>query len=184
MADHAKVDQRQPPVVSNEDVAGMRICVEEPVDESLMQICLYQLVGKTCGISIQKCDRVQRGYLRATHVFHRQDAFADVSLDWRRHEDALVLSKILFQRVEMVRLDRIVELFHERLAELLDHRGEFIPPATFCVVIDEYGDLVEHLQIAEYLVENIGPLYLDGNRPSVAECRAMHLPERRRSEWV
>ena len=49
-------------------------------------------------------------------------------------------------------------------------------------MVDERGDFVEDCEIREHLIDDARTLHFDGDRTPVAQCRAMHLPERRARE--
>ena len=56
-ADHAEIDQRQQAVVGDEHVAGMRIGVEDAVDDDLLQIGAHQRVGEHVALEIEAHQR-------------------------------------------------------------------------------------------------------------------------------
>ena len=59
-ADHAEVEQRDAVVVGEEDVAGMRIGVEEAVDQDLLQIGAEQLLGQRLAVDLGAHERAER----------------------------------------------------------------------------------------------------------------------------
>ena len=87
-------------------------------------------------------------------------------------------ARLSTERPQMARLDVVVELVHQRLAELANHRRELVPAADRRVAIDERGDLVERIEIRFHLLDDAGPLHFDRDRPAVAKRGAMHLSER------
>ena len=48
--DHAQIDQRDAPVFGQKDVAGMRVCVENAVDENLFEIGVKELFGQLVAV--------------------------------------------------------------------------------------------------------------------------------------
>ena len=155
----------------------MRIGVEETVNEDLVEVRLYQLIGQPLGVDVNERNRIQPRNLRPLHVLHRQDALTDVALDRCRYEDAGELGKVLFEQPKMARLYFVVELVHQRLSEFPNHRREFVPSADLRVLVDEGGDLIEHDQVGEYLFDDPWPLHLDSHIAASTEPCVMHLPE-------
>jgi hypothetical protein len=50
---HPQVQQRQPAVVGQEDVAGVRVGVEEAVDQDLLEVGAEQLLGQRRAVHLQ-----------------------------------------------------------------------------------------------------------------------------------
>ena len=52
LSHHAEVEERDAPVLRQEDVAGVRIGVEEPVDHDLVQVGAEELVGQGAAVDV------------------------------------------------------------------------------------------------------------------------------------
>ena len=72
--------------------------------------------------------------------------------------------EIPLERAEMARLELVVELVHQRRAELPDHRRELVAPSDLRVLVDYAGDFIEHAQVAERLFDLPRALPLDAPR--------------------
>ena len=83
---------------------------------------------------------------------------------------------------QVLGLAAVVELVHQRPAELLQQVAEAVPAAEVGVRVEQVGDLGEHLHVLEHLVADAGPLDLDHDLAAVAERGPVHLPERGRGE--
>ena len=151
---------------------------KNPSMKDLMQVGPDQFIGQPLRIGVDQRHRVERRDFRSAHELHRQHAGADVAVDRRRHDDTRELREVLFERSKVTGLGFVVELVHQRAAELEDHRRELVAPADLRVLVDEGGDLVEHGEIGAYLVDDPGALHLDGDWLAVAQRGPMHLAER------
>ena len=59
-ADHAEVEEGEVVVLRDEDVAGVRIGVEEAGHEDLVQVRLEELVGQRGPVHLEARERAQR----------------------------------------------------------------------------------------------------------------------------
>ena len=81
------------------------------------------------------------------------------------------------ERLEIRRFLAVVELGHERTAELGDHVDETEPPPGFGVGVGEFGDALDRVHVVDDLHPNVRALNLDHDRPAVAQLGAVNLPE-------
>ena len=94
VADHAEVEQRDAAVAGDEDVARMRIGVESPVDQHLLQVGAEELLGQRRAFQLEAGQRAERGDLAPFDVVHREHAARAVVRDRLRHLDQLEFREI------------------------------------------------------------------------------------------
>ena len=73
-AHHAQIEQRDPVIVRDENVARMRVGVEETVDQNLLEISAEKFLGQRGAVEFHPGERAQIGDLFPRHELHREDA--------------------------------------------------------------------------------------------------------------
>ncbi len=177
-AHHAQVDERDAPVVGQEDVARMGIGVKAAVHEDLLQVRLEQLVREPIAVHLEPR---HRGYVRdlaAAHELHRQDALGRVVVDRLRDHQQLVLRQLPGELLEVRGFGAVIQLAGERAAELPDHPLQVIAPAPFGVLVEERGHAAERLEVFADAIADTGPLHLDRHQPAIPERGGVDLAER------
>ena len=180
--DHSEVEKSEPPVLRQEDVSGMRVRVEEPVDQDLLQIGLVELFGERGAVGLEPLERGERRDLSTEDEVHRQHARSRVVLDRGRNREPPELLQVLAQRQQVLGFLAVIELAEKSLAELVHHLLELVEPSGLGVPVEQLGDLGEGGQVFHDLLADAGSLDLDGDRAAVPQDCAMHLPERRGRE--
>ena len=95
-ADRAEVDQPQPPVVEQQDVARVRVGVEDAVDDDLPQHAVEQVTGEPLAIGVGRGGLAQR---RAVEPLHDQHLLgAQVVMDARDHHARAALAALAAAR--------------------------------------------------------------------------------------
>jgi hypothetical protein len=179
---HPQVEDGDVRAVGEEDVAGMGIGVEEPVDEDLLHVGLEELLGQIRPVDLEPGERADRGDLAPADVVHGQHARRRVVLDGERDDDPLELGQVAAERHEVLRLEPVVQLAREALPELIEDRLEPVVAADLGVGVEELGDRRQRLDVLGDALPDAGPLHLHRHLAAVAEPRAMHLAERGRGQ--
>ena len=109
--------------------------------------------------------------------FHGEDARRHVAVDGLRHHDQLEVREIRAKGGEVARLERIVQLAGQALAEFLDHFGEDEALAEVGVLVEHAGDLEEDFEVLTDSVARSRPLHLHRHLTPAAQLRAVHLPQ-------
>ena len=97
---------------------GVRIGVKQTVDEDLIEYAWMSSSASPSASTSMSATGFSAVTFVPLHVFHRQHPLADIALDRRGDDDAPNSGEVPFEEAEMVRLDLVVELVHQRLAEL------------------------------------------------------------------
>ena len=84
--DHAEVEQRQPPVVGDQQVARMRIGVDLAVHEHLVEVAAHQRRAQLAEVLLGAAQAGQVGDLLAMDQLHRQHLAGAQVPHRRRHE--------------------------------------------------------------------------------------------------
>ena len=184
LPDHAEVEQRDVAVVGEEDIARMRVGVEQAVDQHLLQIGAKQLLGERGAFDLESRKRADRRDLAAFHVIHRQHAPGAVIRHGLRHVDQCELLQVRPDGDEIARFALVIKLVFQRNAKLLEHVEQPVAPAELRVRVDEVGDLCQHFEVVRDLPRDVGPLDLDDDATPVTQRGAVHLPERRRGDRI
>ena len=159
-------------IVRQEDVAGMRIGVEDAVQQNLLQVRLEELVGDRLRIDVGQNDGVERRELGSVDVVHRQDAGGRVVPNGLRNDDAPESGERAPDRFHVARFLPVVELGGERLAELDDHVAKRVIETAPYPAVDELGDFLERFAVLPDPVLDVGTLDLDrDDRPSRSAAR-------------
>ncbi len=85
-ADHAQVDQGEPVVGHEQHIAGMRIGVEEPFRQHLLQVGPEEILDQRGAVEVGAGDRAQVGDLSALEMIHREHAAGAVVRHGARHD--------------------------------------------------------------------------------------------------
>ena len=108
--DHVEIDERDLLVVGEEDVARMRIGVEEAVDDDLVQVRAHELEAKAIDLDVEPRQRTERRDLRAEDVVHRQDRGRRVVGDRLRNDDVREPGEIASDDAQVLGLAQVGEL--------------------------------------------------------------------------
>ena len=181
--DHARVDEGEDAgVEADDDVAGMRVGVEEAVDQQHLDRGADGRVGDRHRVEAGGDDRLAVGRGDAVDELHRDHALrGQVPVDLR-NVDAVDPVEVLCEAARVVRLDRVVELEQQRAAELRHHLLDADVARRARAPLHRVRRAAEDLQVRLDLVLDPRPLQLDHDVASVLEGRAMHLRERRGRE--
>ena len=181
-AHHAEVHQRQAVVGRQQHVAGMRVGVEDAVYKNLLEVGAEQLFGQGGPVNFGALDGAHRRDLRTFDVVHRQHTCRREVVDGERNDNELEVLQLAGERDEVPRLFAVIQLGHQRPAELLEHADRVHVPGGAAEPIEQRRDFVEGVEIFQDTVLDTGPLHLDRDPASAAEHGAVHLPERGRGD--
>src|SRR3954453_20015917 len=95
----------------------MRGGVHETGLEHLVEVGMYQRVGKPWAVDVELRQRAEVSDLAPFEQVHGEDATGAVVLDRARYDDARMVGEDLAECHEVGGLARVVELFEQRLAE-------------------------------------------------------------------
>ena len=86
--DHPEVEQRDPVVGRDEDVPGVRIGMEEAVDQDLLEVGVEHFLGERGAVELHPGERAQVGDFFPGDELHREDARGAVIGDRRGDDEA------------------------------------------------------------------------------------------------
>ena len=164
---HAQVDERDA-LVEEEDIARMRIGMEQAIAQHLLEVGAEQRIGQPFAVELEARERAQLGDLGAGDELHRQHARAGIGHDRLRDDDLGDRLQIVADGDEVQRLLAEVELAQHRLAELLEQERQPESPADLGVLVEKRRDLAERLEIIEHLLADSRALDLEGDCAAVA----------------
>src|SRR5512143_42749 len=175
--DHAEIEEGDAAVVREKDVSGMRVGVEEAVEERLLEVGPEELLGEGASVDVELREGAQRGDLLARDEVHRENARRRVVVDRLRHDDVVELREGRTESDHVLGFLPVVELLEESLAELFEHR---LDVEGLGVSREDLGDLAEGLEVVGDLFADAGPLHLDGDATPVPQRRPVDLAQRGR----
>ncbi len=70
--DHAEIEKRDAVIGRDENVARMRISVEKPFDQNLVEISAEEFLGQRLAVQFHARERTQPRDFRARHILHRE----------------------------------------------------------------------------------------------------------------
>jgi hypothetical protein len=173
----AEVQKRNPAVIAQQVVAGMRIGVETP--ESLHRSIEEARDDLADAVALGLVELQDLIEALAVDPFGDEHAAAAQRGEDRRHEDERVAAVGPRERPLILRLELEVELFEHALAQLacdqprVDARRDDLPER------DEHRGQIE---IRLERIGDFGVLHLDRDATAVGEHAAMDLADRRRGE--
>ena len=168
-ADHAEIEQRNPIIWGDENIARVWIGVEESLDQNLIQIGPKQLFGQLCTIEFHPGQRTHFGNLFTGHIFHRQYPRRAVVRNWGRNDEAMKCFQMLPKDGEVLSFLPVIQLAHQAFSQFFQHAPEFVPLSEFRSFIEEFCYLLERLEIFDHLFTNVWPLHLYCHRSFVAQ---------------
>ena len=180
--DHAQVDEREPPVVGEDQVARVRIGVQHTVIEDHSEVGAEQLLDDRPRIDVHQPERPDVGDLLALDPLHRQHARRREVHDRVGHHEQVIVLGQLAEGQQVAGLASVVQLPDQRPAELPKQRREPIPPTEIGALVRHLGQAGEHLHVALDDVARLGPLHLDDDLAPTRQRRSMDLSQRRRSQ--
>ena len=175
---HAQIDQRETAVGGQQHVPRVRVGVDEAVDQDLVEVGVEELGGQGAPVVSLAGERAERADVAAIDQVHRQHERGGVVVDRLGDDDAVVGGEVRAEQAEVGGLEPVVELGHDRAAELLDHAAEPVAAPHLGVTVDELGELLDDLHVLDDLLAHAGPLDLDGDGAAVAQHCPVHLAER------
>jgi hypothetical protein len=177
-ADHPEVEQPDG-VVGPQQVAGVRVGVEEALVEDLLVVQLEELPS---GLRAGLPDRGLDDRHAVDDLVHHEQAARGQLVVAEGHGHAAARRRDLGHPLDVACLLAEVELLAQRPGHLLDERRQ-VEHATDPAGPSERADGgIEQLQVLLDAVGGGRPLDLDHDAVPVGEPRAMHLADRARGE--
>src|SRR5690606_767559 len=121
---HPQVDQRKLVIPGDENIAGMRIGVHQPMNQDLVEVRPTQLTRQHLAVHFESDDRTERADLRTRHVFHRQDTRRRVLRDRAWDDDVEIRAQILPEHLQMPCLLEIIEFAEQGATKGLEQVAE------------------------------------------------------------
>jgi hypothetical protein len=176
-AHHAEVDQGDRAIRADEEVARVRVGVEETELEHLAQHDAHGVPGQRPAVYSSFFQGRYVGNLDPLHAFDGQDAVgSELPVD-ARDGDPRIAGKIPPEALGVVRLPAVVQLVAQCVGELVHQRGEVVVAPESRVRRGPLGHLEENLQIALDLFGDAGPLDLDDHRLPVLRLGGVSLAD-------
>src|SRR5438477_584159 len=141
----------------------MRIGVEKAVHQNLLEISAEKFLRERAAVEFHPGEAAEVRDFFPVDVLHRQNARAAVIRDRFRDDDMWKRAKIFANRAEVVRFLPVIEFAHETLPKFIEHFAKLVALADGRVVIEEFGDLIERVEILEKRFANTGPLHFYGD---------------------
>ena len=163
-------------------VAGMRVGVEDAVDQHVVQIDPEELVGELGTVELEPAQRSDVGHLPPRHELHGQHAARGEVGVRMRDDDPFVVREHPADGGEVLGLPSVVQLVHQGAPELLEQLAEAVAAPELGVVVDQPGHLAQHLHVFEGLLADAWPLHLHHHVAPVAQRCPVHLAQRGRGQ--
>ena len=190
LAHHAEVDERQHPRMRSvgdrrhEDVAGMRISVEEAVREQLVEHHRREHRRHVCRVDAGRPQRLSIGDLDRRHVAECEHASGRALPDDRGHCHPVVALEVARETFATRGLVQVVDLLEAGARELLDECGRIDPVGHETHPAEPSAHPAQCGQVDVDDRTDAGPLHLDDDlfeaglgRIRRGEQRAMRLAE-------
>ena len=178
-ADHAEIDHRDYVARHDEDVAGVRVGVEESVPQNHRQ----QHVGSVDGDPVRvEPGRPQRGRIvgsDAPDTFHHEQSFRAVSAVYQRNMHGRVVLEHRLEPVNVRGFERVVELLEDRCRKLVDQSDDIHGRQLGIALGEAACQMFEQVDVELDLVLDIRTPDLDDHFVSRAESPLVDLPDRR-----
>ena len=149
--------------------------MEETVDQNLLEISAEQFFRERAPVEFHPGEGTEVGDLFAVHVFHRQNARAAVVRDRFRDDNVRKRAQIFANRGEVVRLLPVIEFAHEALPKFIEHLAKLVALADGRMVVEEFGDLIDRVEVLEHRFANSRALDFHRHRAAVPKAGEMHL---------
>src|ERR1044071_6917532 len=182
--DHAQVNQGDAVVVCQKDVAGMRVCVEDAINEDLLEIGMEKIFGQLVAVQIHQRQRTQSRDLLAFDVIHRQHARGAVVFHRHRHDDSFKLTKVSIEDDEVARFLPVVEFTQKAFTQFPKNHTELITTARLRMIVQKLRDALQDFQILEDDFAYSGSLHFDDHLTTISHLGAMRLTERSGSDGL
>ena len=161
----------------NEDVARMRVCVEETVFHQLLHVVVGDEVGELVALfPAQALDGARLAHTRVgEEVLCEQRARRELLVAARGPYTRAVLV-VLVEALEIARLDAEIKLVARRAHELVDELLERGPALARREQVVELDDAFHDREVVGDLLDHAGTLHLDGHDLlRVLDNSAVHL---------
>ena len=179
--DQSEIEEAEPVPRQDDDVPGMRVAMEDPLDEELLEALVEDAAGEELAIDVGRRrafeDRLE---LEAAQLFERQDGPAGMGPVGAR--DDHVLAAVLAELLDVPRLVLEIELEEHRLLELGDDAGRRVDAGFLDDAFEEAGQIGKQIGVAADLHFDAGPLHLDHHLLAGRKPGAMHLGDGRGCE--
>lgn len=183
LRDVAEIHVGDPPVPQREDVARVRVSVEQAKFEQLPQPGDDAAADKRVDVYPGRDDGGRVGAAHPVDPLHREHSLAAQVVAHPRDLDRGIPLEVAAEVTRVARLQGVVELLQQLLAKLVDDQlGVAAEPAQR-ERRDEPRERPEDDEVREHQRLDPGALHLDGHVGAVvAQHRAVHLPQGRRRD--
>ncbi len=184
---HAEVDEHQHPALpagcaalvfdgGDEQVAGVRVGVEEAVFEDLLQVGVQQARSHLRPVDPGSLDGGVVGDLDGQHVFQRQGAAGGVRPDHLRDAHARIAVEVEAEGVGVFSFRQVIDLFIQNTGELVQQSRDVGPPPDRAVALQPLPDGVQGGQVGLDDLLDVRPLHLDHHVHDRPGRRGIGLP--------
>src|SRR5690349_7354717 len=123
---HSQIEQGNTTVISDENVAGVRVGVEETVHQHLFQIGAKDLLRQGPRIQLHQTQRTDVGNLFAGNVIHREHPRRGVVLNRLRDNYVFEFAQAFAKSSQVARLALEIQFVKQTLTQISEHVREFV----------------------------------------------------------
>lgn len=182
LADHAEVDEPDPAVRLDEEVAGVRIGVEGAVLEDHLQNEARGAFGERQPVDARRVERRPVVDLDPADALERQHAAAASLPEHRGNVHRRVVHEVARETLGVVCLAHVVELGPDGARELLGQADQIQLARALPAPARRDGETPQDLEVALDLLDHSGPSHIHDDLGPVVEARRVGLADRRRSD--
>ncbi len=173
----AEIEQRDVLGVHAHDVGRVRVAMEEPVLQDLLEPGVCDGLGQTIALgNLERVDieLVQGG---AFHPFQGQHAPARVRPEDAGYRHRFGVGEFARETLGVTAFQRIVQLSEDGAGELVHHADRIHEEPVAEMLLQQFGDLVEEIDVPLDLAGGLGTLHLHGYVHPSGKDGAVHLPD-------
>ena len=178
-ADEAEVEQADPVPLDDDDVAGVRIAVEEPVGEELVEARVEDVPGE---LLLVHAARVLQDFLElaALQFLERDHGLARQLAVQLRNHHVRPLRVVPGELLDVARFVLEIELEQHRAAEFGDDAGRRVDAGLLDHALEKPRQVEEEVGVGADLLLDNRPLHLDDDVLAALQPRAVDLRDRSR----
>src|ERR1019366_844401 len=175
LGDGSEVEQDDRAVRLDQEVPGVRIRVVDAVDEDHLAVEAHDPPGHVFLVDAERVEPRDVADLHALDERRGQDALGADLTHRAREDDGRISGEVRGDALDVVGLEREVELLRQELLDLMVVRVEALNGHE---ELDDLHDAADGLQIQPHDAVDVAVLHFHADALPVDELRHVHLPER------
>jgi len=178
-AHHAEIDEYQDVSFHDENIARVRVGMEEAEFENLFEQRIDTDSGQEFEVETGRLFRVCEnfGHRFAVDSLHGEHFFSGEILNQLRNLHIGRVGHVLVEEQHVGRFGAVIELPVDGVGELGDDPGGLHPGEGFGIGLHLRGDVVHDLKIGADRLDDAGPPHLDHNLHTGFQLGGMNLPD-------